>query len=129
MNIPFQQIGIDPDHGKVILNAVQEYIDNHNGDKIPLQKIVESTGLPGDEIKETFFTLLTLRYLKPTFLPRHLNCETVIGQQERSVDEIRKKMEEGEYPQLCSRCHEEIADFDDLEIEIIFWKGRGGLFV
>lgn len=129
MIIPFHEIDIDPEIGKAVVRAIQEYIDTHTEESISLQKIVEQTGFPGNEVKDVFFALLTLRHLKPAFLPRHGQCEATIGGQERSLEEIRRKIDEGEYPLLCARCHEEICNFDDLDIEIIFRKGRGGLFV
>ncbi|MCW5203375.1 hypothetical protein VU12_10595 [Desulfobulbus sp. US4] len=125
VDIPFQEINIDPEHGDAIIRAIGEYIGKHSGESISLQKIIEQTGLPGDEVKDVFFALLTLRYLKPTFMPRHILCESAIGSQKKSVEDIRNKFEAGGYPEICARCHEEIAEFDELEIEIIFWKGRG----
>lgn len=129
VTIPFHEIDIDPELGETVIRAIQLSIDSHADQAISLRAIVEQTGFPGNEVKDVFFALLTLRYLKPTFLPRHTNCKSAIGRQEKSVEEIRLKFGEGEYPTLCARCHEEIADFNDLDIEIIFWKGRGGLFV
>jgi hypothetical protein len=129
VSIPFHEIGMNPEYGDAVIRAIRDYIDAHSGESISLQKIIERTALPGDEVKDVFFALLTLRYLKPTFLPRHGICEAAIGAQERSTEEIRKKLDEGEYPLICARCHEEVADFEDLDIEIIFWKGRGDLFV
>jgi hypothetical protein len=127
--LPFHEINIDPELGGVVIRAIQESIDRRPGQAISLRAIVEQTGFPGDEVKDVFFALLTLRYLKPTFLPRHTACESVIGAQERSVEEIRNKIDDGVYPSLCARCHQEITSIEDLDIEIIFWKGRGGLFV
>lgn len=129
MTIPFKDIGIDPDLGKSVVKAILDYIETHCNDQVSLQKIIEQTGFPGDEVKGVFYVLLTLRYLKPTFLPRHHDCESAIGGQEFSIVDIRRKFENGDYPLLCGRCHEEISNFDELDIEIIFWKGRGGLSV
>jgi hypothetical protein len=129
VDIPFNEIGITPEHGKKVVQAIREFINAHPGDSVSMQKIVEKTAIPGPEVKEVFFALLTLRYLKPSFLPRHTLCETAIGLQERSVDDIQRKLDDGLYPSLCTRCHEEIAEFSDLEIEIIFWEGRGDLNV
>lgn len=129
MTIPFDDIGIDPNLGKSVVRAILDYSDTHYNDSISLQKVIEKTGLPGDEVKNVFYALLTLRYLKPTFLPRHNECGAAIGTPESSTEDIRRKFDNGDYPLLCGRCHEEICDFEELDIEIIFWKGRSGLSV
>lgn len=129
MDIPFHEINIDPEHGNTVARAICTYIQEHPETSISLQKVIEQTGLMGEEVRDVFFTLLTLRYLKATFSPRHTNCNSVIGPQEKSVVDIQNKLEAGEYPEICARCQEDILDFDDLEIEIIFWKGRGDLSV
>lgn len=129
VDIPFQEININPQLGDAVIRAIGDYIGNHAEESISLQKIIEHTGLPGNEVKDVFFALLTLRYLKPTFSPRHILCDSVVGPQEKSVEDIRNKFEDEKYPEICARCHEAIAEFDDLDIEIIFWKGRGNFDV
>lgn len=129
MGIPFHEINIDPELGNTVVRAIGTYIQEHPGMSISLQKVIEQTGLIGEEVRDVFFTLLTLRYLKATFSPRHTACGSVIGPQEKSVADIQNKLEAREYPEICARCQEDILDFDDLEIEIIFWKGRGDLSV
>lgn len=129
MNIPFHEIGINSTHGNVVVDAMIVYMDAHPGESVSLQKVIEQTGFPGEEVRDVFFALLTLRYLRATFSPRHKNCNSAIGPEEKSVAEIHRKLEEGSYPEICARCHEDILDGDDLDIEIIFWKGRGDLNV
>lgn len=128
MKIHFEEIGIDQEIGDHTIKAIKAFILKHPGRSIELRTIAEDLGFPGDKVKDVFFALLSLRYLKPTFLPRHKKCNCAIGKQEQSIFDIKNKIDNGEYNSICLCCNEEIEGIDDLDIQIIFWKGRDETF-
>lgn len=98
MKIPFPEIGIDQTVGTQTIEAIKTFVNERPGRSIELRTIAEVTGLPGDIVKEVFWALLSLRYLKPTFMPRHKKCDAAVGLQENSVTAIENKLEEGGIP-------------------------------
>jgi hypothetical protein len=117
--IPFEIIGIPPEIGSHVSIVINRLLSEYPDDSVDVQRVSEETGYLRTVVKEVFYALLAFRMLKATFLPRHRVCGNIVGLQEKSVEVIRHKARRGDY--VCSHCFTSI-DFEDIEIQIVFWK-------
>lgn len=120
--IPYEEAGIDEASGIKVSLAIDRILNEWPDRPIDVQKVSESSGVPGGIVKRVFYLFLALRLLKATFLPRHRACDRVIGDWESSVEMINDKARTGQYGSHCMLCAEPIEGEGDIEIQIVFWK-------
>jgi hypothetical protein len=120
--IHFQTIGIDQKIGELVLEGVDRFISHHPNEAIDIREISEAVGYSGETVKRVLYLLLSLRFLKASFLPRHRICGRVIGEQEISAEVIQEKATEEEFGDFCILCGEPIEGPQDIETQIVFWR-------
>jgi hypothetical protein len=121
-NLPYREAGIDETAGRTVSGQIVRLAREYPGKPINVQKISELSGVSGELVKEIFYLLLGLRFLKATFFPRHRKCGKPIGQEETSVETIREKANAGEYGHNCIFCGEPAESEEDIIIQIVFWE-------
>lgn len=118
IDIPFDKIGIPLNAGQEILKAIQDQIFYYPDKPIDIQNISQQTNADGRDIKNILYFLLNKREIRATFAPYHKECGKPLGEMEKSVDQIRKNLDQGYY---CSDCHNNIDLYSDIDIIMFFW--------
>ncbi len=117
--IPFENIGIEQEDGERVVRAINDFIAEHPNESIDIQTISQASRVLGVIVKRVFYALLSLRWLKATFIPRHRVCGSVVDKQAQSVHAILQKADNGDLH--CVHCIEQVEGSQDIEINLIFW--------
>lgn len=101
------EVGVKESDINAIIQSIKKHSVRYPNKPINIKKILKDVKCSNETVKNTLFTLYILRCISSTFTPIHKKCGKVVGKEEKTYNDIIKKLKKYEY--RCSGCHIDIG--------------------